>query len=242
MKSGGMDKLKGKKIVNLYHGSAYGKETIPILDLQAKKYGFTVTHIEVPHPGNEQESQWLQIRQLKPDWVILRGWGVMNPVALKTAAKVGLPARPHHRRLVERRGRGRAFRPATPRRASSPPASIRPGPNFPVLKDIQKYVYSGGHKGNLEDPSRFGTDLLQPRRHPRDPEHRGDPHGAGEVRQEAADGRAGALGAREPEHRRKAAEGARRARPAAADQGVVHGPRGRRGGQVPAVGRQEVEA
>jgi branched-chain amino acid transport system substrate-binding protein len=89
MKEGGMDKLKGKKIVNLYHGSAYGKETIPILDVQAQKYGFTVTHIEVPHPGNEQQSQWLQIRSIKPDWVILRGWGVMNPTALKAAQKVG---------------------------------------------------------------------------------------------------------------------------------------------------------
>src|SRR5215468_7644769 len=91
MKSGGMDKLKGKKIVNLYHGSAYGKETIPVLDAQAKKYGFEVTHIEVAAPGVEQESQWLQIRQIKPDWVILRGWGVMNPAALKTAAKTGFP-------------------------------------------------------------------------------------------------------------------------------------------------------
>lgn len=72
MKEGGMDKLKGKKIVNIYHDSAYGKETIPILDAQAKKYGFTVTHIAVPHPGNEQGAQWLQIRQIKPDWVILR--------------------------------------------------------------------------------------------------------------------------------------------------------------------------
>ena len=43
MKEGGMDKLKGKKIVNLYHDSAYGKETIPVLDAQAKKYGFEVT-------------------------------------------------------------------------------------------------------------------------------------------------------------------------------------------------------
>src|SRR4051812_27553562 len=34
-KSGGVDKLKGKKIVTLYHGSPYGKETIPILDLYA---------------------------------------------------------------------------------------------------------------------------------------------------------------------------------------------------------------
>ena len=31
-KEGGMDKLKGKKIVNLYHDSAYGKETIPVLE------------------------------------------------------------------------------------------------------------------------------------------------------------------------------------------------------------------
>ena len=26
------------------------------------------------------------------DYVVLRGWGVMNPVALKTAQKVGFPA------------------------------------------------------------------------------------------------------------------------------------------------------
>src|SRR3981081_2555086 len=91
MKEGGMDKLKGKKIVNIYHDSAYGKETIPVLDAQAKKYGFDVSHIPVAHPGNEQGAQWLQIRQIKPDWVILRGWGVMNPTALKAAAKIGFP-------------------------------------------------------------------------------------------------------------------------------------------------------
>src|SRR2546423_4181430 len=30
-KSGGMDNLKGKKIVLVYHDSAYGKEPIPVL-------------------------------------------------------------------------------------------------------------------------------------------------------------------------------------------------------------------
>ena len=29
-KEGGLDKLKGKSLVVLYHGSPYGKETIPI--------------------------------------------------------------------------------------------------------------------------------------------------------------------------------------------------------------------
>ena len=156
MKEGGMGKLKGKKIINLYHGSAYGKETIPILDLQAKKYGFTVTHIEVPHPGNEQESQWLQIRQAKPDWVILRGWGVMNPVALKTAAKVGFP----RDRMVGVwwSGAEEDMIPAGDAAKGFIAAAFHPsGTNFPVLKDIQKHVYSGGHKGNLEDASRYGS-------------------------------------------------------------------------------------
>jgi branched-chain amino acid transport system substrate-binding protein len=156
MKSGGMDKLKGKKIVNLYHGSAYGKETIQILDLQAKKYGFTVTHIEVPHPGNEQESQWLQIRQLKPDWVILRGWGVMNPVALKTAAKVGFP----RDRIIGVwwSGAEEDVLPAGEAAKGFIAAAFHPsGTDFPVMKDIQKLVYSSGHKGNLEDMARFGS-------------------------------------------------------------------------------------
>ena len=37
MQEGGMDALKGKKIANLHHESSYGKETVPILDLQAEK-------------------------------------------------------------------------------------------------------------------------------------------------------------------------------------------------------------
>ena len=155
-REGGMDKLKGKKIVNLYHGSAYGKETIPILDAQAKRYGFTVTHIEVAHPGTEQESQWLQIRQAKPDWVILRGWGVMNPVALKTAAKVGYPR--DHIIGVWWSGAEEDVLPAGDAAKGYIAAAFHPsGTNFPVIQDIQKYVYSGGHKGNLEDPKRFGS-------------------------------------------------------------------------------------
>ena len=75
----------------LYHGSPYGKETIPIYELLAEKYGFEVQQIEVPHPGNEQQAQWLTIRRARPDYVVLRGWGVMNPVALKTAQKTGFP-------------------------------------------------------------------------------------------------------------------------------------------------------
>src|ERR1700726_4467818 len=52
-KEGGLEKLKGQKIIVLYHGSPYGRETIPIYELLAQKYGFTVQQLEVPHPGNE---------------------------------------------------------------------------------------------------------------------------------------------------------------------------------------------
>ena len=155
MKEGGMDKLKGKKIVNIYHDSAYGKETIPVLDVQAKKYGFEVTHIAVPHPGNEQQAQWLQVRQIKPDWVILRGWGVMNPTALKAAAKVGFP----RTKVVGVwwSGAEEDVIPAGDAAKGYIAAAFNlPGTNFPVMQEILKNVYSKG-KGEMEDKSRIGS-------------------------------------------------------------------------------------
>jgi len=154
-KEGGMDKLKGKKIVNIYHDSAYGKETIPVLDVQAKKYGFEVTHIPVAHPGNEQQAQWLQVRQIKPDWVILRGWGVMNPVALKTAARVGFP----RDKIIGVwwSGAEEDVIPAGDAAKGYIAAGFNvSGANYPVIKEIEKYVYAKG-KGEMEDHSRVGS-------------------------------------------------------------------------------------
>jgi branched-chain amino acid transport system substrate-binding protein len=155
MKEGGMDKLKGKKIVNLHHDSAYGKETIPVLEAQAKKYGFTVVNIPVSHPGNEQQSQWLKIRQERPDWVILRGWGVMNPTALKSAAKVGFP---REKMLgVWWSGAEEDTIPAGAAAKGFYAAGFNvAGANYPVIKDIQKNVYAKG-KGNMEDKARLGS-------------------------------------------------------------------------------------
>ena len=88
---GGIDKLKGKKISLVYHDSPYGKEPILALEERAKKNGFTFKAIPVTHPGVEQKSQWLAIRQDRPDYVLLWGWGVMNSTAIKEAAAVGYP-------------------------------------------------------------------------------------------------------------------------------------------------------
>jgi branched-chain amino acid transport system substrate-binding protein len=155
MKAGGMDKLKGKKIVNLYHDSAYGKETIPVLDAQAKMYGFQVTHLAVPHPGNEQQAQWLQIRQIQPDWVILRGWGVMNPTAIKAAQRAGYP----RDKIVGVwwAGAEEDTIPAGDAAKGYIAAAFNvSGTNYPVIQDIMKHVYGKG-KGEMDDKSRIGS-------------------------------------------------------------------------------------
>jgi branched-chain amino acid transport system substrate-binding protein len=90
-KEGGWDKLKGKKIAHIYHDSPYGKEPIPLLVERSKMHGFELTTIPVTHPGVEQKAAWLQMRQLRPDYVLLWGWGVMNSTALKEAVATGYP-------------------------------------------------------------------------------------------------------------------------------------------------------
>jgi branched-chain amino acid transport system substrate-binding protein len=90
-KEGGLDKLKGKKIALVYHDSPFGKEPIPLLDERSKTHGFELVKIPVTAPGVEQKSAWLQVRQQRPDYVLLWGWGVMNSTALKEAQATGYP-------------------------------------------------------------------------------------------------------------------------------------------------------
>ncbi len=154
-KVGGLENLKGKKIVVLYHGSPYGKETIPIYELLAKKYGFQVEQIEVPHPGNEQQSQWLQIHRINPDYVVLRGWGVMNPVALKTAQKVGYPV-DHIIGNVWSNSEEDVIPAGDAAKGYTAITTQASGSQYPVVQEIVKSVYGAG-KGNLSDTKRIGS-------------------------------------------------------------------------------------
>ncbi|MEZ5605625.1 MAG: ABC transporter substrate-binding protein [Burkholderiaceae bacterium] len=88
---GGADKLKGKKIALVYHDSPFGKEPIPLLQERAKLNGFELQLLPVTAPGVEQKATWLQVRQTRPDYVLLWGWGVMNSTALKEAQATGYP-------------------------------------------------------------------------------------------------------------------------------------------------------
>lgn len=88
---GGLDKLKGKKIALVYHDSPYGKEPIPLLQERSAQLGFQLNLLPVAHPGVEQKATWLQIRQTRPDYVFLWGWGVMNSTSIKEAIATGYP-------------------------------------------------------------------------------------------------------------------------------------------------------
>lgn len=90
-KEGGMAKLKGKKIAVGYHDSPFGRELLPILQERAKRHGFTLQLLPIPAPGVEQKAIWLQVRQQRPDWVIIQTWGIMTPTAIREAIAVGYP-------------------------------------------------------------------------------------------------------------------------------------------------------
>lgn len=83
--------LNGKKIALVYHNSAYGREPIRTLEELAEKHGFELVLLPVDAPGQEQKSQWLQIRLDRPDFVIMYAWGVMNQAAIQEAVNIRFP-------------------------------------------------------------------------------------------------------------------------------------------------------
>lgn len=149
--------LAGKKIVYLYHDSAYGKEPIVALEAEARLGKFELLEIPVAHPGNEQGAQWLKIRQEKPDYVIFWGWGVMNPTALKAAQKVGYPRdriigswwAGSEEDTVPAGAAAKGYMSATWNVAGDAP---------PAIAGIKKVVYGAG-KGNVQDQSKVGSAL-----------------------------------------------------------------------------------
>ncbi len=142
-RSGGMDKLKGKKIVHIYHNSAYGKEANPTLEILAKKLGFKLTLLAVDHPGQEQKSTWLQVRRIKPDYIFMSGWGVMNQVAIKEAASINFPME----NFLGNWWSGTESDTIPGGAGANGYTSTNfhsVGANFAALNDIKKYVYDAG--------------------------------------------------------------------------------------------------
>ena len=143
---GGFGKLKGEKIALVYHDSAYGKEPIATLEKLSQKYGYTFLKYAVSPPGIDQKAVWLQIRQQKPKWTFMWGWGIMNSTAIKEAAAVGYPM--DHFIGVWWSGSEPDVVPAGAAAKGYKSGTFHgTGTDYPVIQDILKYVYAkgGGH-------------------------------------------------------------------------------------------------
>ncbi len=135
--------LEGKKVALVYHNSAYGKEPIRTLEELAKKHGYDLTLIPVDHPGQEQKSQWLQIRRERPDFVLMWGWGVMNQVAIQEAANIrfnmenfiGIWWSGSENDVIPAGAKANGYKALT---------FHQTGAGFPVFADIQEYVVDKG--------------------------------------------------------------------------------------------------
>ena len=147
---GGFDKLKGEKIALVYHDSAYGKEPIATLETLADKYGYTFLKFAVSPPGIDQKATWLQIRQQRPKWVFMWGWGVMNSTAIKEAGAVGYPM--DHFIGVWWSGSEPDVMPAGDAAKGYKSGTFHgAGTEYKVIKDILQYVYEkGGGKATKE--------------------------------------------------------------------------------------------
>ncbi|MBL1435177.1 MAG: ABC transporter substrate-binding protein [Rhodobacteraceae bacterium] len=135
--------LEGKTIALAYHNSAFGKEPIPTLEALGEMHGFDLTLLPIDSPGQEQKSQWLQIRREKPDYVVIWGWGVMNQVAIQEAANIRYPM--ENFIGVWWSGSDNDVIPSGMSSDGYKAVTFHAvGTDFPVFDDIQKYVTDAG--------------------------------------------------------------------------------------------------
>ena len=149
--------LKGKKIGFIYLDAGYGREPIPLLEQLAPKLGFE--WVGFPVAGKDmqnQGSQWLNVRKEKPDWMIMWGWGAMNPTAVKEANKIRFPLDKFignwwagaHADLDAVGADGKGYLAAN---------FSGIGTDFPALQDVKKHVVDVG-KSQVE-PDKVGDVL-----------------------------------------------------------------------------------
>ncbi len=142
--------ISGKKVALVYHNSAYGKEPIRTLEELSKKHGYELSLLPVDHPGQEQKSQWLQIRREKPDYVFMWGWGVMNQVAIQEAANIRYPM--ENFIGVWWSGSENDVLPVGDKANGYKALAFHNvGSDFPIFDDIKKYVLDAGKAAGAGD-------------------------------------------------------------------------------------------
>lgn len=147
---GGVEKLKGKKIGYIFLDAGFGREPLPLIEQLAKDYGFTPLLYPVGGADMQNQSaQWLNVRRDRPDYMIMFGWGALNPTAIKEAARINYPMD----KFVSIWWVGE-----DDVRASGDAAKgfrelnwHAVGADFPALQDIQKLVVGAGKSQSPRD-------------------------------------------------------------------------------------------
>jgi branched-chain amino acid transport system substrate-binding protein len=150
-KEGGLDKLKGKTIGYIFFDGGYGREPLPLLEQFAKDYGFDLKLYPVPPAEMQNQSGlWLGVRRDKPDWMIMWGWGAMNPTAVKEAAKINYPT--DHFVGIWWSGNEDDARPAGAEAKGYLSLNFNSvGDNYPAIQDIRKYLVDKGKSQTPKD-------------------------------------------------------------------------------------------
>ena len=144
--------LEGKTIALVYHNSAYGKEPIRTLEELAKMHGYELSLLPVDHPGQEQKSQWLQIRRDRPDYVLMWGWGVMNQVAIQEAANIRFPM--ENFIGIWWSGSENDVLPVGDAANGYKALTLaNPGADYPIFDDLKTHVYDKGMAAGAGDQS-----------------------------------------------------------------------------------------
>lgn len=89
---GSMRRLSGMRFGFIYLDSGFGKEPIPLFQQLAKDFAFDLKLYPVaPADMEKQTALWQQIMSDQRDFMVMWGWGAMNPTAVKTAVASGFP-------------------------------------------------------------------------------------------------------------------------------------------------------
>ena len=150
--------IKDKKIGFIYLDVGYGKEPIPLLEQLSESMGFETSMFPVGvKEMQNQSAQWLNVRKERPDWMIMWGWGAMNPTAVKEAAKIRYPMdrfignwwAGSHSDLNPVGDAGKGYLAAN---------FSGIGSEFPAVQDIMKYVVDKG-MSKVKSPDDVGNVL-----------------------------------------------------------------------------------
>jgi branched-chain amino acid transport system substrate-binding protein len=157
-KEGGFDKLKGQTIGYIFFDGGYGREPIPLLQDFAKDYGFTAKLYPVPAAEMQNQSGlWLNVRRDRPKWMIMWGWGAMNPTAIKEAAKINYPL--DHFIGIWWSGSDDDARPAGQDGKGYLALNLNGlGASYPAIQDVLKYVVDKG-KSQVDSKERVGENF-----------------------------------------------------------------------------------